>query len=695
MKVGITDRAWERIARSVHFTERREVGAGGRLPLGLGSGSPVWVRAGALATPPATDCDRCPDGAPETWRATLAGFAACGGAPDPNGTLTLTYTTGCTWAGTLNGVAWTLAYVSGAWELTDDTLGARYTLTGANWECVGPNELGRTDVTGCGSSPESLTLSAASPATLRDGAYDAVFVEWDNDAAEFIDSEEPNTCYAVDANGGELEEGTVYGGAVVWQYAENGMVLVAVFGAATSTTSPTAYACRSKLAGLRANECVEYVVSGGLVTEDTFGGVWDATAGGWLGDDLVTTGDGLTYLVLVRKGDGGMGLKLVGETTTWYAADIQVCVDGRQRFAVPYCPPDTIDGDGVDSDGSGGGCADLGDCDDHTFFVDVKCGDCDLTLDACDLPPFTVPRSLCMAVIWDETKTPTDCDECNTAAIITYGLHAIDCTDYGNPGHTGFFTGWFNPATATTADCRNLYTGAGASNWVPGDSFDMGMRVSGTGTGTVFEPRFAGLPTGSVCTSTESAIVQGGGCASVAAGDITLDPFLVDANVTINVPQVFTPNTSCKTPTSLLTGYRIIVGPVPAGGCTAENMLALTYAGVCDAPACPDGAADEYTITLAGGTGDFAVLNGSWTLTHTTGDTWVGTLGAATATLDASTGGIIFDAPGFTPLLGAEVVGPFECCGETTYTGVDGDPATGDKPTIGTLAPVGDCAGCP
>ena len=28
MKVGITDRAWERIARSVHFTERREVGAG-------------------------------------------------------------------------------------------------------------------------------------------------------------------------------------------------------------------------------------------------------------------------------------------------------------------------------------------------------------------------------------------------------------------------------------------------------------------------------------------------------------------------------------------------------------------------------------------------------------------------------------------------------------------------------------------
>ena len=73
MKVGISDRAWERVARSVHFTER-QTGAGGRLPLGLGSGSPVWVRVGVLATPSAADCESCPDGAPETWRATLAGF---------------------------------------------------------------------------------------------------------------------------------------------------------------------------------------------------------------------------------------------------------------------------------------------------------------------------------------------------------------------------------------------------------------------------------------------------------------------------------------------------------------------------------------------------------------------------------------------------------------------------------------------
>lgn len=229
MKVGISDRAWERVARSVHFTER-QTGAGGRLPLGLGSGSPVWVRVGVLATPPATDCESCPDGAPETWRATLAGFGVCGGSPDPNGDLTLTYTTGCTWTGTLNGVAWTLAYVAGAWDLTDNTIGARYTLTGSAWSCTGPNEMGRTGVTGCGESPESVTLAAASPATLKAGAYEAVFQLWNNDAAALEDAPEPNACYAVDANSGGLRQGRVYIGAVVWQYAENGMVLVAVMG---------------------------------------------------------------------------------------------------------------------------------------------------------------------------------------------------------------------------------------------------------------------------------------------------------------------------------------------------------------------------------------------------------------------------------------------------------------------------------
>lgn len=244
MKVGISDRAWERVARSVHFTER-QTGAGGRLPLGLGSGSPVWVRVGVLATPSAADCESCPDGAPETWRATLAGFGVCGGSPDPNGNLTLTYTTGCTWTGTLNGIAWTLAYVAGAWELTDDTIGARYTLTGSAWSCTGPNEMGRTGVTGCGESPESVTLAAASPATLKAGAYEAVFQLWNNDAAAFEDAPEPNACYAVDVDGDELEEGKVYPGGVVWQYVENGMVLVAVddvwgggngFGNLTSST---------------------------------------------------------------------------------------------------------------------------------------------------------------------------------------------------------------------------------------------------------------------------------------------------------------------------------------------------------------------------------------------------------------------------------------------------------------------------
>ena len=500
------------------------------------------------------------------------------------------------------------------------------------------------------------------------------------------------------AQSGSWGLGDTRGGFIVLTEAVDSRVNAIRFGAgqeigAGSGPDPdTEDACRGPLAGLRTYECVEFVIlsNGSAVDDATFAGVWDATESGWLGDEVIVTGDGDTRVILARSA-GRYYLRLEGETEAWEGYEVG-CVGDYLEFAADADP--TADDDDGTMSGSGNP---PDDCADNTFRVRVKCGPCALTFAACDVPSFEVPRELCMAVIWDETKTPADCAECDTTAVITYGLHAIDCTEYGGTG-TGYFTGWFNPAVATTEACRDLYTGAGASNWVPGATFDMGMRVNGSGAGISFEPRFAGLPTGSVCTSTESAIVQGGGCASVAAGDITLDPFLVDANVTINVPQVFTPNTSCKTPTSLLTGYRIIVGPVPAGGCTAENMLALTYAGVCDAPACPDGAADEYAFTLAGGTGDYAQLNGAWTLAHVSADEWAGTLGSCTATLDASTGIIEFAAPGLASVLRLTPdPDPFACCGDTVYITLDGDtPGVGDKPTTPvTMSPVGDCAGCP
>lgn len=117
---------------------------------------------------------------------------------------------------------------------------------------------------------------------------------------------------------------------------------------------------------------------------------------------------------------------------------------------------------------------------------------------------------------------------------------------------------------------------------------------------------------------------------------------------------------------------------------------------VCDAPACPDGAAAEYTFTVAGGDGDWAVLNGDWAVTHATGDEWVGVLGTATATLDAAAGVITFDAPGF-PALGVCTIfsGSFNCCGDTVFNRPAANmAATGTRPTGFTATPVGDCE-CP
>lgn len=144
-----------------------------------------------------------------------------------------------------------------------------------------------------------------------------------------------------------------------------------------ATDPSSATDCLAKLSGLRANECVYFTsVAGDLVSDRTFAGEWHTASAGWRGLDFFETGDGVTFPVLFRQSQGGMGLKLVGETTTWYGTYLR-CVNGESEFAVPYCPPDAIDGSGVDSDGEEGDCADLAGCADHTFRVRVICVACD------------------------------------------------------------------------------------------------------------------------------------------------------------------------------------------------------------------------------------------------------------------------------------------------------------------------------
>lgn len=113
---------------------------------------------------------------------------------------------------------------------------------------------------------------------------------------------------------------------------------------------------------------------------------------------------------------------------------------------------------------------------------------------------------------------------------------------------------------------------------------------------------------------------------------------------------------------------------------------------VTDCAECPDGASEQYTFTLAGGTGDFAVLNGVWTVTRDTGCDWTGTLTGATgwtATLTFSVGGSAFVAlvdanDGGGPVYAATGLttcrGPFDSAlDENTHSGTGTPPAA---PTV-------------
>ena len=157
------------------------------------------------------------------------------------------------------------------------------------------------------------------------------------------------------------------GGFVVNSEVVNGRVNAVRFGGTATTNSAD---CRSPLAGLRRDEQVVFAIPSGYgVDTATMSGFWSADApggAGWMSAGTVRTSDGDTTLVLIDKADGGKGLRLVGETQTWYGEDID-CQDCGRLFAAALTPPE-LETEGSASGGSGGTP-----CADHTFRVCVKC----------------------------------------------------------------------------------------------------------------------------------------------------------------------------------------------------------------------------------------------------------------------------------------------------------------------------------
>lgn len=125
--------------------------------------------------------------------------------------------------------------------------------------------------------------------------------------------------------------------------------------------------------------------------------------------------------------------------------------------------------------------------------------------------------------------------------------------------------------------------------------------------------------------------------------------------------------------------------------------------GTCAEASCPDGAPEAYAFTLAGGTTDFAGLNGSWAIYYDPDSgTWTATRGGWTAvlTFDGTPGGAAtlrfeFDADP-TNLFVEYTVDPVpaDCCADITVA-YDSHAGTGTRPTGPTLANVGACGPCP
>lgn len=114
---------------------------------------------------PVTDCEECPDGAPESYTFTLTG--GTGDFADANGVWTVTHTTGCEWVGAMGEYTATLV-ANGASTLEFEGPGGylmRFVRSGPAWACSGPNATEEDDASGgTGTPPDPPTLTAVPPA---------------------------------------------------------------------------------------------------------------------------------------------------------------------------------------------------------------------------------------------------------------------------------------------------------------------------------------------------------------------------------------------------------------------------------------------------------------------------------------------------------------------------------------------------
>lgn len=127
---------------------------------------------------------------------------------------------------------------------------------------------------------------------------------------------------------------------------------------------------------------------------------------------------------------------------------------------------------------------------------------------------------------------------------------------------------------------------------------------------------------------------------------------------------------------------------------TAEAMVGADYIYGCSPGVtttnCPDGAPMKYRVIVAGFTGGSTGFNGTYTLTHTTGENWVGTMGGVTATLE-NIGGDSWNLR----LVGSDTVlytgNPFpDCCADIVLDLDDGGGTT-TPPASLTAEPVTQC----
>lgn len=112
---------------------------------------------------------------------------------------------------------------------------------------------------------------------------------------------------------------------------------------------------------------------------------------------------------------------------------------------------------------------------------------------------------------------------------------------------------------------------------------------------------------------------------------------------------------------------------------------------VCDCEDCPSGAPNSWSFTLSGGTGDFAGVNGPWTVTPAGGCVWTATNGAGWTATVQTFGGTLMLLQIMNGDTSAQWTAPLTCCSAWTPSLDDVSSESGSPPDPPTVSPVGGC----